>query len=412
MNKTKVAIIGGGAAGLVASIVSARNGCEVTIYEKSNRVGKKILATGNGRCNYTNIYMDINKFHGNNINLIKQVLDQFSSQDVMDFFEDIGVYPHINENGKVFPYSLQASSVLDNLRFEASRLGVKEITECNINSLRKSKGQFDIITDNKNYIADRLIICTGGRAGSQYGCSGDGYNYANKFKHKVTNIFPALVQLKLNEKFLKRISGVRFDSVVKILSDKNILRKEEGEVLFTDYGISGPAVLQVSRYAIESLLDRKNTDIIIDLLPKLSKYQLYDILEQRFVKLKDRCLVDIFNGLIHKKLIPIILEIALKEYKDVKSTKLNKKEIYSIINVIKEFKLEVCGYKDWKQAQTTAGGVSLDEININTFESKIVKGLYFAGEVLDVDGDCGGYNLQFAWSSGYISGYSASIINS
>lgn len=410
MKKTKVAIIGGGASGLVASIVSARNGCEVTIYEKSNRVGKKILATGNGRCNYTNIYMDINKFHSNNINLVRQVIEKFSSQDVMDFFEDIGVYPCISENGKVFPYSLQSSSVLDNLRFEANRLGVKEITECNINSLRKCKGQFDIITDNKNYSADKLIICTGGKAGLQYGCLGDGYKYANNFKHKVTNIFPALVQLKLSEKFLKRISGVRFDSAVKILSDNKMLRQEEGEVLFTDYGISGPAVLQVSRYAVESIISNKHTQIIIDLLPKLSKYQLYDILKQRFIKLKDRCLVDTFNGLIHKKLISLILEIALKEYKSVKCTKLNKKEIYSIINVIKEFKLEVSGYKDWKQAQTTAGGVSLDNIDMNTFESKIVKGLYFAGEVLDVDGDCGGYNLQFAWSSGYISGYNSSIV--
>ncbi len=408
--KTRVAIIGGGAAGLMAAIVASRNGAEVCIYEKLNRVGKKILATGNGRCNYTNINTSIRDYHGKNLSFIENTINSFNIENTLDFFEDIGIYPYIEENGKVYPYSLQASSVLDNLRYEVNKYKIKEILERNVKSLRKNKGQFDIITDGGIFNADKVIICTGGRAGSQYGCTGDGYKFAEMFGHKIINQFPALVQLKLNANYLKKISGVKFDGLVSSSTDMVKIREEEGEILFTDYGISGPPILQISRETIKHLYDKQKVCISIDMFPNFDKKTLYDLLSERFIKLKNKTIEESFNGLINKKLIPVILSLALNEYKEEKCTKLNKKDIYSIVNILKEWKIEVIGHNDWQQAQTTAGGVSVDDIDDKTLESKKEPGLYFAGEVLDVDGDCGGFNLQWAWSSGYIAGYNASTV--
>lgn len=408
--KKKVAIIGGGAAGLMAAITSAKNNAEVTIYEKSNRVGKKILATGNGRCNFTNIYASSEFYHGYDKEIINIIFDNFGVQETMNFFEDIGVYPYYGDNGKVYPYSLQAASVLDNLRYEEITSNVSEVTDCNVKELRKNKGQFDIITNKKIYNADSVILCTGGMAGSQFGCSGDGYRIAERLGHKINDIFPALVQLKLQSRFLKGISGVRYDGIVSAYTDDGLIRKEEGEVLFTDYGISGPPVLQISRKVISELKQNKRVYLYVDSVPGMDKSQLFEILSNRFAKLKNRNLVDSLNGFIHKKLIHAMLDTAFDfdGYKGLVCSKLNKKQIYAIVNVMKEWKFEVIGYNGWNQAQTTAGGVMLNDIDLNTLESKKVKGLYFAGEILDIDGDCGGFNLQFAWSSGYIAGLNAS----
>lgn len=411
--KIKVAIIGGGAAGFMASIIASKNGADVTIYEKMNRVGKKILATGNGRCNYTNTNISIANYHGNRLDVVEKALEVFDMQNTINFFEDIGIYPYYDISGKVFPYSLQASSILDNLRYEAQKLGVKEIVDCEIINLRKGKGQFDIITNDKVYNADRVILCTGGKAGSQYGCTGDGYKLAESFGHKTIQPFPALVQLKLDANYLKRVSGVKFEGKATVLVNDDVLREELGEILFTDYGISGPPILQLSRKAIEHLNKSEEVYIVVDMFPNFSKHMLYDILHNRFIKLNGRVLEDSFNGLIHKKLIPVVLNLALPNYSDDKNLKpisqLNKKEIYSIVNILKEWKIKVIGSNGWQQAQTTAGGVSLDEIDVDTLESKRVKGLYFAGEIVDVDGDCGGFNLQWAWSSGYIAGKNAAL---
>ncbi len=412
--KLKIAVIGGGAAGMMAAIVAARNGAEVCIYEKSNRLGKKILATGNGRCNYTNINTSVNDYHGNNLSFVEEVINSFDVNNTIDFFRGIGIHPRVAENGKVYPYSLQASSVLDNLRYELDKYKIKEMTEHRVKSLRKNKAVFDIITEAGIYTADKVIITTGGRAGLQYGCTGDGYELAKIFGHKIINQFPALVQLKLNADYLKKISGVRFDGAVSCYSESGLVRSVEEEILFTDYGISGPSVLQISREAINLIYNKKKSYIVVDIFPEFSKNELFELLSERFSKLKDRSIEESFNGFIHKKLIPVILSLADIKFDDKlvgmqdKCYKLNKKNIYSIINVLKEWKIEVVGHNDWQQAQTTAGGVCVDEIDSKTMESKKEKGLYFAGEVLDVDGDCGGFNLQWAWSSGYLAGYSAS----
>lgn len=405
----KIAVIGGGASGLMAAIVAARRGAQVTIYEKLNKVGKKILATGNGRCNYTNMNMSIDRYHGKNIKAAENILDFFDLKKTLNFFEELGVNPYVGELGKVYPSSLQASSVLDVLRYEAERLKVQEITDFEVLELRKNKDKFSIICRDDVYVADKVILATGGKASPQLGTDGKGYEIAKAFGHKIIEPFPALVQLKLSGKYFKRISGIRLDGVVKGFTDKKVIREDEGEILFTDYGISGPPILQISRKVIEELNKKVKVYVSVDMFPHLSKSDLYDLLNVRFNKIGYKSIEDSLVGFINKKLIPVILMEAGFEDLNKCCGKLNKREIFKIIDILKEWKFEVTGHNTWEQAQSTAGGVDMAEVNTRTLESLKVKGLYFSGEILDVDGDCGGFNLQWAWSSGYTAGYFSSI---
>lgn len=405
-----IAVIGGGASGLVAAIAAARNGAKVTIYEKMNKAGKKILATGNGRCNYTNMNISISRYHGKNIKLAENVLNSFDLDRTLCFFEDMGITPRSGSLGKVYPNSLQSSSVLDVLRYEIKRLNVEEITDFEVTQLRKIKGKFSIIGMGAIYRADKVILATGGKAGPQFGSDGGGYELAKSFGHKIIEPFPALVQLKLKGRYFKRMAGVRFDGVVKGLNGKNSIREDEGEILFTNYGISGPPVLQISRKIIEELLKGKDVFVYLDMFPQLSKVELYGLLSDKFGRIGYKSIEDGMIGFINKKLIPVVLMEANFNDLGKKCGRLNKKEIYRIINILKEWKFEVTGYNTWQQAQSTAGGVDMSEVNPKTLESDKVKGLYLSGEILDVDGDCGGFNLQWAWSSGYTAGYSSSSV--
>ena len=404
----KIAVIGGGASGLTAAIAAAKNGAEVTIYEKLNRVGKKILATGNGRCNYTNMNLSKECYHSNELKLTEEVMNFFDLEKTLVFFENLGILPYVDESGKVYPNSLQASSLLDVLRYELERLKVEEVTDFNVIALRKSKDKFFII-GNDTLTADRVILSTGGKASPQLGSDGKGYEIAKSFGHEIIDPFPALVQLRLKGKYFKRMAGIKFDGIVKAYAGEKLIREEEGEIIFTDYGISGPPILQVSRRVIEELNNKNKPFLTIDMFPQYSKLELYDILEKRFRKIDYKTLQEGMVGFINKKLIPVVLYEAGFDDLNKLCGRLNKKEIYKIIDILKEWKFEVTGHNSWQQAQSTAGGIKLSEINQKTLESLKVKGLYFAGEILDVDGDCGGFNLQWAWSSGYTAGYFSSL---
>lgn len=401
----KIAVIGGGAAGLVASIIAGRAGAEVIIYEKMNRVGKKILATGNGRCNYTNMNLSLDCYHGKHIDIADKVLNFFGLEKTLGFFEDLGIYPYIDESGKVYPNSLQASSMVDVLRYEAERYNIKEITEFEVKELRHNKDKFSIIGSDGSYYADKVILCCGGKSSPQLGSDGDGYKLAEYFGHKIIEPFPALVQLKLKGSYFKRITGIRFDGIVKGMTDKGIIREEEGEILFTEYGISGPPILQISRMVLDVMNKGEKAYIYVDMFPSLNKNDLYDILSARFSRIGHKALEDSLIGFINKKLILPVLNEAGFENKDLKCGNLNKRDIYKIIDILKSWRFEVTGHNTWQQSQVTAGGIDLSGVIPETLESKKVKGLYFAGEILDVDGDCGGFNLQWAWSSGYTAGY-------
>lgn len=404
----KIAVIGGGAAGLMAAIAAAKNGTHVTIYEKQNRVGKKILATGNGRCNYTNMNLNMGCYHSNNLKMAEEAMNFFDLNKTLKFFEDLGIYPYVDESGKVYPNSLQASSVLDVLRYEISRLKVEEVTDFNVTALRKSKDKFSII-GNDTIIADRIILTTGGKASPQLGSDGKGYELAKSFGHEIIEPSPALIQLKLNGKYFKRITGIRFDGTAKAYVGDKLIREEDGEILFTEYGISGPPILQLSRKVIEELNKGKRPYLLIDMFPNNSKLQLYDILQERFTRIGYKTIEEGMVGFINKKLISVVLLEADFDDLNKLCSHLNKKEIFKIIDILKEWKFEVTGHNSWQQAQSTAGGIKLTQVNPKTMESLKVKGLYFAGEILDVDGDCGGFNLQWAWSSGYTAGYYCSI---
>ncbi len=411
--ENKIAIIGGGAAGMMAAIIASTNGAEVAIYERMDRVGKKILATGNGRCNLTNINLkwdNLGYLHSSDVKFASNILKLFTVEETIDFFETIGIAHKVEDEGKVFPMSNQASSVLDVLRYELNKLLVKEICNIEISSIKKSKDGFFLIDTNKEeYTADKVIIATGGRSSPKLGSNGSGYQLAKKLGHSIIKPFPALVQLRLQAPFLKSIKGVKFDGKATIYVDGNLARKEEGELLFTEYGISGPPILQVSRNAMEALENKKEPIIELDMFPDYTYEELLDLINLRFSYQYDRPLDFSFIGLINKRLIPVILKASKIHNIDRVCSQVSNKEIKQITKLLKSWKFKVTGSQSWTHSQVSAGGVNLKDICSDTLESKLVPGLYFAGELLDVDGDCGGFNLQWAWSSAYVAGTNASL---
>ncbi len=408
MDEKHVLIIGGGAAGLVAAIAAARNGARVTVLEKMDRVGKKILATGNGRCNFTNINMDLKFFHGNNVKFAQGILEDFNLEQCINFFEYLGIAHKVEEEGRVFPRSDQASSLLNVLRYELNKLGIRE--ECNrqVVAIHKKGDKFHLHLKNGQIIkGDRVVVATGGRAAPQLGSMGEGHKLAEKLGHRITKVFPALVQLKLEADFLRRIQGVKFKGLASLALDNRILRQERGEILFTNYGISGPPILQLSRGAAEELLKGNKPQLLLDIYPDFTRDELLDLINIRRAYQPQKNLEFSFVGLINNRLIPVILKEAGIEDSNIKSAQVSNKELANIVDILKEWTLTISGTQSWQNAQTTGGGVDVDQIDSKSLQSKLVKGLYFAGEVVDIDGDCGGYNLQWAWSSGYVAGEEA-----
>ena len=404
----RVIVIGGGAAGMLAAI-SARNcGAEVTILERNNRIGKKILATGNGRCNYTNINLSINNYHGNNPKFPYSCISKFDVDRTIDFFEKLGITPAIEDSGKVFPLSFQSSSVLDVLRYELEDVGVGILTEAFVVDIKKEKDFVISLKDGRKIHGDRIIIATGGNAAPSTGSDGNGYVLAQKLGHSIVEFFPGLVQLKLEEDIFSKADGVKFVGTARIYYKDNLIKEYRGDILFTNYGISGPPILQLSRTALEYLKKGKKVKLKVSIIDTKTREELYEYLQYRFSFMPRKTIEIGLIGLINKRLIlPILKKIGLDKNKQI--AHLNNEEIKKLSTILTDLSFNIIGSKSWKDAQVTAGGVSTDEIDSSTMESKLVKGLYFAGEVVDVDGDCGGFNLQWAWSSGYVAGEEAAL---
>jgi hypothetical protein len=400
-----IIVIGGGASGIVASIIAGRRKAKVTLLERNDRIGKKILVTGNGRCNYTNFDMRLDYFHGSNRNFIDDVLKLFDRDDTLDFFEKLGIIPKIEE-GKIFPMSLQSSSVLDVLRYELERLKVNVVTGAYVTEISKKK-EFEVkIKSGEVFHSDKVIIATGGMAMPVSGSDGNGYKLAKEFGHSIITPTPSLVQLKLESDKLKAINGVKFEGLANLYIDSKLIRQEKGEILFTDYGISGPPILQLSREAVRGMNEKRKVELELKLFDK-SREEFKDYLSKRFSYMPYKTVEIGLIGLINKKLIiPILKEINLDKSSLVKE--LTNVDLDKLANILTSWKFKVIGDKGWGQAQSTAGGILTQDIDPNTLESKRISGLYFCGEILDVDGDCGGYNLQWAWSSGYVAGLNAS----
>ena len=399
--KTEIAVIGGGASGMMAAITARKSGKEVVILERKDRILKKVLITGNGRCNITNVNADISNYFGKNISSVENILNSFNPQDTMDFFNGLGIVCNEENRGKVYPLSGQASSVVDALRFEAERLGIKIETEFYVRKIEKDGFKFKIYSEDRKKIeADRVILAAGGQSYPELGSNGSGFELAKELGHNVTRLSPSIVQLKTEKNQVKGLQGIKTDVVVTAYGDNKKICTYDGELLFTDYGISGNVVFNIS--FVMPLY--KNVEFEIDFMEKFDYNELYEILKERKKMMSHLTMENYFNGMINKKLGQFLSKVSGIEKLSKPVKDLNDSEIRKLCTVLKKYRIKILDTTGFKNAQVTAGGVSLNEVNTETLESRIVKGLYFSGEVLDVYGECGGFNLQWAWASGYIAG--------
>ena len=402
-----VAVIGGGASGMMAAVTAASEGARVILLEHKDRIGKKILSTGNGRCNFTNIHQEPICYHSEDPLFPWEVVERFNAQAVISFFFQLGVYSK-NRNGYIYPNSDQASAVLDAFRMELDRLKVEIRTGVECREIRPGKKGFTVLTDQGPVRADRVILCAGSKAAPTTGSDGSGYDLAKMLGHRILPVLPALTALKCEEKFFKSIAGVRANGSVSIWSGGECIAKDTGEIQLTDYGISGIPVFQVSRYASKLLYEKKETDAVLDFMPDFTKEQTNAFLRARAKTRPDKSAEMFLIGLFHKKLCD--LWIRLSEIpRQRKAGELTEDEIARLTSLIKEFRVRVRETNPYDKAQVCCGGVDTREVNPETLESVYVPGVYFAGEILDVDGMCGGYNLTFAWASGYAAGRSAAV---
>ena len=402
--KTEIAVIGGGASGLMAAITAKKSGKEVVILERKDRILKKVLITGNGRCNITNVNANISNYFGKNISSVENILNRFTPQDTMDFFNGLGIVCNEENRGKVYPLSGQASSVVDALRFEAEKLGIKIETEFYVRKIEKDGFKFKIYSEDRKKIeAGRVILAAGGQSYPELGSNGSGFELAKELGHSVTKLSPSIVQLKTEKNQVKGLQGIKTDVAVTAYGDNKKICTYDGELLFTDYGISGNVVFNIS--FVMPLY--KNVEFEIDFMEKFDYNELYEMLKERKKIMSHLTMENYFNGMINKKLGQFLSKVSGIEKLSKPVKDLSDSDIRKLCTVLKKYRMKILETTGFKNAQVTAGGVSLDEVNIETLESKIVKGLYFSGEVLDVYGECGGFNLQWAWASGYIAGENA-----
>ena len=373
---------------------------DITVYERMDRVGKKLLATGNGRCNYTNLNADVRNYYGRMPSFVKSALERYGVNDTVNFFNNIGVFPREEERGKLYPFSGQASAVLDALRNELARLGVN-IVNADICSVSKTKKGFRLTDRTGNgYFCGRLIIAAGGCASPSLGSNGSGFDLLRSLGHHITELHPALVQLKTPTDEVKSLQGIKTEGMFTLLSENKVLGSDSGEILFTDYGLSGPPVFNLSVFAA----GRKGLTAAIDLMSEYPLRNVYDILENRAQALSHLTMENYFTGLVNKRIGNIIARRAGIEKLSLPVKALDKELLWKMASLIKQLSFEVTGTKGFANAQVTAGGVLTSEFSPDTMESKLCSGLYCAGEIYDIYGDCGGYNLQWAWSSGRLAG--------
>lgn len=389
-------IVGGGAAGLTAATLLGRHGLSVLLLEKQPRVGKKLLATGNGTCNITNANATPDRYHGGR-QLADAVIRQFSPLDTVAFFNSIGVSCVKRPDGKYYPRAEQAAAVLDQLRAETAVLGVTEQCDTAVQSIKKAKDGFLVGTESGDFTAKTVLVCTGGAAAPQLGGCVDGYGLLTALGHTKTPLFPSIVQLKTDVTFIKAMKGLRIDGTVTISTDKET-RSDTGEILFTEYGLSGPAVMQVSRVAGNWERAKKGAcTVSLDLFPDMREGELITLLSRRR-GLKGRTLENFFTGFLNKRIGQTAIRAAGLTLTAPVET-LTDDHLLQLAKLLKNWTFAVLGTKGFTGAQVTAGGITANEFRDTTMESCYVSGVFAAGEVLDVDGDCGGFNLQFAFAS-------------
>ena len=390
-----IGIIGGGASGLICAIILSKANNKVTIIEKNSTLGKKILMTGNGRCNYFNQNMSLDKYYSHDKNLLENIINQENINEVLSFFDNIGIVPNI-KNGYYYPASNTATAILNSLLIEIKNNNVTTILDTVVTDIKKRQDSFTVITNNKNYNFDKVIIAIGSNAGTK-----EENNLATiiqNFNLPIINPKPALVPLILEGNFFRKWSGIRANATVSIYNKNNLLKSDTGEVQLTDYGASGICVMNLS-----SLVANYNVNDLtmhFNFLPNLKKEEVAKFLEERNAKLKNRTIIELLESIVPYKLLYILISLS-KISNECHFKSLTTEELERLIKNLCDLTIPIVATKELHKAQVVTGGIKLSALNEH-LEAKNTSGLYFMGEAIDVDGVCGGYNLGFAWLSGLV----------
>ena len=405
---SKVLIVGGGAAGMFASIFAAKNGNEVHVFEKNEKLGKKLFITGKGRCNVTNA-CDVDELFQNMVSNEKFMYSSFygfTNQDVMDFFENAGLRLKTERGNRVFPQSDHSSDVIRTLELEMKRNGVHIHLYSNVEKVVAEDGRFSylVMADGSKEEGDACIIATGGVSYQTTGSTGDGYRFAETMGHKITEPAPSLVPMNVREEYIPALMGLSLRNVQATVYDrKKELYSDFGEMLFTHFGVSGPLIISASAYVGKILQKKHELKLVIDLKPALSEEQLDARVLREFDANHNKQFKNAVTGLFPAKLLPVMIHLSGID-PEKKVNVITKEERMNFVHLIKHFTVTLTGLRDFKEAIITRGGVKVKEVNPSTMESKLVQGLYFAGEVLDLDALTGGFNLQIAWSTAFAAG--------
>lgn len=396
-----IVIVGGGASGMMAALSAS---CDpenrIILLERQQRVGKKLLATGNGRCNLTNIGAKPENYHGNAPEFAVPALKRMPPERVLEYFKGLGLLTVTEYGGRVYPLSNSANSVVDVLRFALERDNIELRTACPARELKKRGKGFTVVTDEGNIEADCLIVACGGAAGAKQGGVSDGYELLKGLGHRRTSLHPSLVQLKTDPAYPRALKGVRAQAELSLTVSGSVLARSRGELQFTETGLSGPAAFDISRAA--SFCGEGGT-VHADLLPDYNSEEIEKLISDRAAAMPEMNAEDMLIGILHNRLGKMLVK-----YAGVSGTKklreLSGNDIMAVCTSCKDLALRLFGTEGFDNAQVTAGGIKTDGVDPKTMESRFVPGLYICGELLDIDADCGGYNLQWAWASGYVAG--------
>ncbi len=405
-----ILVIGAGASGLMTALVAKDLGKDVAIIESTDRLGKKILTTGNGRCNISNssISTPYTCYNSLNNNFYEYCLNNFSVEDMKNYFLSLGLPIIELDKGKLYPKSLQASSVVDLLKLALEERNIPIYNNCKVKTIQKNK-QFIISSNNQemtNFKCNKLVLACGGKSAPKTGSDGSGYTLAKSLGHSLVEPVPAIVQLKLDYPHLRGLAGIKLEGNATVFIDNKAVRSDCGEILFTDYGISGPPILQLSGLCSRALNNKKEVTISVDLMPDMNYEDLDNFIQGHLAMFSYRSIFNALIGIINKKLIPIFLKDIGIQNIHISCDDLDWKYKSLIAKRLKAWKFNCIGTNGFNNAQLTNGGINTCEIVPTTLESRIVKNLYFTGEIMDVNGDCGGFNLHWAWCSGFLVGNS------